>query len=76
MAEAYSRADARNKNTESAAILLVMGFSFLICVAGLGSCLFLAMKGMTAESIAAAVTGFSPILVNAISNFRNPPKSL
>jgi uncharacterized membrane protein len=74
MAELYSRSDIKGKNTESFAIIFGMTLSFLICLAGLGSCLFLALKGMTAESITAAVTGFSPILVNAISNFRRPEK--
>jgi hypothetical protein len=74
MAEAYSRAEIKSKNTESFAVLLGIGFSFIVCVAGLGACFFLALKGMTAESITAAVTGFSPILVNALSNLRKPSK--
>ncbi|MDR1230017.1 MAG: hypothetical protein LBK61_01305 [Spirochaetaceae bacterium] len=74
MAEEYSKAEIKSKNTESLAVILGMGFSFIVCVAGLGSCFFLALKGMTAESITAAVTGFSPILVNALANLKRPSK--
>ncbi|MDR1257515.1 MAG: hypothetical protein LBJ86_07185 [Spirochaetaceae bacterium] len=70
MAEAYSDADVRGRNTESLAIILGMTFSFLSCIGGLGACLALALKGMTAESITAAVAGISPIVINALSNFK------
>jgi uncharacterized membrane protein len=72
MAEEYARSDIKGKNTESFAIVLGMALSFLICISGLGACLFLALKGMTAESITAAITGFSPILLNALANLRKP----
>jgi uncharacterized membrane protein len=71
MAESYSKAEVKEKNTESLAIILGMTFSFMTCLAGLASCLFLAMKGMTAESITAAVAGISPIVINALSNFKS-----
>ncbi|MDR1525949.1 MAG: hypothetical protein LBS79_11965 [Tannerella sp.] len=70
LAEAYTRAEIKSKNTESLAVVLGMILSFIVSVAGLGSCVFLALKGMTAESVTAAVTGFSPILVNALSNLK------
>jgi uncharacterized membrane protein len=57
MAEEYSRADVKGMNTESLAVILGIILSFVVCLAGLGSCVALALKGMTAESIAAAVTG-------------------
>jgi uncharacterized membrane protein len=74
MAEAHSGAGVRGMNTESLAIVLGMAFSFVSCMAGLGVCLVLALKGMTAESIAAAVAGISPIVINTLSNFRRPSK--
>jgi uncharacterized membrane protein len=70
MAEAYAKAEVKEKNTESLAIILGMTFSFMTCLAGLAACLFLAMKGMTAASITAAVAGISPIVINALSNFK------
>jgi hypothetical protein len=74
MAESYSKADVNGKNTESLAIILGMVFSFLSCLGGLAACLFLALKGLTAESITAAVADISPIVLNALSNFRRPGK--
>jgi uncharacterized membrane protein len=74
MAESYSASDIRGKNAESLAIILGMVFSFIICLCGLVSCFVLALKGMTVESIAAAAAGISPIVINALSNFRRPPK--
>jgi uncharacterized membrane protein len=74
MAESYSRADVRERNTESLAIILGMTFSFAICLGGLAACLVLALKGMTAESITAAVAGISPIVINALANFKRPSK--
>ncbi|MDR0598295.1 MAG: hypothetical protein LBG14_07295 [Treponema sp.] len=72
MAEAYSAADVKERNAESLAIILGMVFSFLICLGGLAACLVLALKGMTAGSITAAVAGISPIVINALSSFRRP----
>jgi uncharacterized membrane protein len=72
LAEAYTLAEIKGKNTESLAVVLGMLLSFVVSLAGLGACIFLALKGLTAESITAAVTGFSPILVNAISNLKRP----
>jgi uncharacterized membrane protein len=74
MAESYSAADVKEKNTESLAIILGMVFSFMTCLGGLTACFVLALKGMTAESITAAVAGISPIVINALSNFRRPGK--
>jgi uncharacterized membrane protein len=74
MAESYSASDVRGKDTESLAIILGMVFSFMICLSGLAACFVLALKGMTVESIAAAVAGISPIVINALSNFRRPSK--
>jgi uncharacterized membrane protein len=73
LAEEYTRAEIKGKDTESRALILGMILSFIVSLAGLGSCLFLALKGMTAESITAAVTGFSPVLINAISNLKKSP---
>jgi uncharacterized membrane protein len=74
MAESYSKADVNGKNVESLAIILGMVFSFLSCLGGLAACLFLALKGLTAESITAAIAGISPIVLNALSNFRRSGK--
>jgi hypothetical protein len=74
MAEAYSKAEVRGRNTESLAIILGMIFSFMTCLGGLAACIALALKGMTAESITAAVAGISPIIINALSNFKRPSK--
>ncbi|MDR1176507.1 MAG: hypothetical protein LBK83_13675 [Treponema sp.] len=74
MAESYSEADVRAQNTISSAIIVGLIFSFIVCIGGLATCLVLAMKGMKAESITAAITGISPIVINALSNFRNPSK--
>jgi hypothetical protein len=74
MAESYSAAEVREKNTESLAVILGLAFSFMTCLGGLVACLVLALKGMTAESITAAVAGISPIVINALSNFRRPSK--
>jgi hypothetical protein len=65
---------SEGENTESLAVILGMAFSFLICLGGLAACLVLALKGMTAESITAAVAGISPIAINALSNFRSSSK--
>jgi uncharacterized membrane protein len=70
MAEAYSKAEVKEKNTESLSVILGMIFSFMTCIGGLGGCLFLALKGMTTESITAAVAGISPIVINALANFK------
>jgi hypothetical protein len=51
-----------------------MVFSFLSCLGGLAACLFLALKGLTAESITAAIAGISPIVLNVLSNFRRSGK--
>jgi uncharacterized membrane protein len=74
MAEAYSAADVKERNAESLAIILGMAFSFAICLGGLVACFVLALKGMTAESITAAVAGISPIVINALSSFKRPSK--
>ena len=74
MAEAYSAAEVKGRNTESLAVILGMTFSFTVCLGGLASCLVLALKGMTVESIAAAVAGISPIVINALSIFKRPSK--
>jgi uncharacterized membrane protein len=74
MAESYSKAEIKGKNTESLAVILGMLFSFMTCLGGLTACLILALRGMTAESITAAVAGISPIVINALSNFRRPSK--
>jgi uncharacterized membrane protein len=74
MAESYSRADIRVQNTRSLAIILGLVFSFVICIGGLAACLILATKGMKAESIAAAVAGIAPIVINALANFKNSSK--
>jgi uncharacterized membrane protein len=74
MAESYSKAEVKGINTESLAVILGMALSFLVCLGGLAVCLILALKGMTAESITAAVAGISPIVINALSNFRSSSK--
>jgi hypothetical protein len=74
MAESYSKAEVKERNTESLAVILGMAFSFLICLGGLAACLVLALKGMRAESITAAVAGISPIVINALSSFRRSSK--
>jgi hypothetical protein len=74
MAEAYSAAEVKERNTESFAIILGMMFSFAVSLGGLVLCLVLALKGMTAESITAAVAGISPIVINALSIFKSPSK--
>jgi uncharacterized membrane protein len=74
MVEAYAKAEIREQNIESLAVVLGMVFSFAICIGGLVVCLILALKGMKAESIAAAIAGISPIVINALSNFRRSAK--
>jgi uncharacterized membrane protein len=74
MAESYSKAEIRGKNTESLAVVLGIIFSFMVCLGGLAAGLVLALKGLRAESITAAVAGISPIVINALSNFRGPSK--
>jgi uncharacterized membrane protein len=74
MAEEYSKAEVKGRNIESMAIILGMGFSFLTCIAGLIFSVVLAINGMKAESITAAIAGVSPIIINALSNFRRPSK--
>jgi uncharacterized membrane protein len=74
MAESYAKAEVKEKNTESLAVIMGMLFSFVTCLGGLTACLVLALKGMRAESITAAVAGISPIVINALSNFRRPGK--
>jgi uncharacterized membrane protein len=74
MAEEYSKAEVRGRNVESLAVILGMGLSFLICVSGLALSAVLAIKGLKAESITAAIAGISPVVLNALSNLRRPPK--
>jgi uncharacterized membrane protein len=70
MAENHAVADVRRKNTESNSIILGQIFSFLLSMISIGSCIYLGTKGLTAEAITAAVGGFTPIIIAALSNFK------
>jgi uncharacterized membrane protein len=72
MAESYSAADVRARNTESLAIVLGLVFSFATCLIGLAACFILALKGLTVASIVTAAAGISPIVINALANFKRP----
>jgi uncharacterized membrane protein len=70
MAEIHAIADVRRKNIESNSIIMGQVFSFLLSMISIGSCIYLGTKGLTAEAITAAVGGFTPIIIAALSNFR------
>jgi len=61
--------EANNRN-EIRQGLMGQIFSFILGLAGLGASVFLAMEGLTAGAITAALGGISPIILAIIAGFR------
>jgi uncharacterized membrane protein len=70
MAEAHNAADVRMKNKESTSIILGQVFSFFLGCIGFGTSIFLAIRGLQAGAITAAIGGVAPVIIAALSNFR------
>lgn len=74
MAEKHAEANIRtqNKNANENLIGSILGqiLTFLIALSGLLLGTFLSIKGIEAGGIASIITGFSPILISAITNIR------
>lgn len=72
MAEKHADASIREQDriSRSNAIVPIIGqfFTLLLGILGVGSGVFLALKGFGAASIAAIIGGFAPIVIAAINN--------
>jgi hypothetical protein len=80
MAENHAAADVRGKDRMSFATFVVpfigQVFSFLLGLGGFVLCALLAMKGLKAESITAAIGGIAPIVVVALANLKKKQSPL
>jgi uncharacterized membrane protein len=70
MVEAHVAADVTTKNRESAAIMRGQLFTFGLGCIGFGVSALLAIKGLEAGAIAAAIGGISPIIISALTNLK------
>jgi uncharacterized membrane protein len=74
MAEAHAAADVKRKLKESSAIGNGQIFSFALGLVGFGVCTLLALRGIEAGAITAAIGGIIPIVVAALSNLKSRRK--
>lgn len=70
MVESHVAADVITKNRESAAIMRGQLFTFGLGCIGFGVSALLAVKGLEAGAIAAAIGGISPIIISALTNLK------
>jgi len=78
MAEAHNAADVVTKNRISLSNLIVpifgQVFTLLLGIGGILACIYLAISGYTGGAIAAIVSSFSPMVINAFKGLRQNKK--
>jgi uncharacterized membrane protein len=78
MTEAHVAADVKTKNRKSWSGLITpiigQALTFLLGIGGIGACIFLAIRGYTAEGIAVIIGSFAPMILNAISGLSHGNK--
>jgi uncharacterized membrane protein len=70
MAEDHNAADVAIKKSRAASPVLGQVFSFLISMAGFGTAILFAFKGIEAGAITAIIGGIAPIIIAALSNLK------
>ena len=78
MAEAHNAADIKTKNRISLSNLIIpiigQVFTLLLGTGGILACIYLARSGYTGGAIAAIVSSFSPMVINAFKGLRQSRK--
>ena len=78
MAEAHNEADINTKNRISLSNLIIpiigQVFTLLLGIGGILACIYLAKAGYTGGAIAAIVSSFSPMVINAFKGLRQSKK--
>jgi uncharacterized membrane protein len=78
MAEAHNAADVKIKDRISLSNLIVpiigQVFTLILGVGGIIACVYLAKSGFTSGAIAAIVSSFSPMVINAFRGLRQTKK--
>jgi hypothetical protein len=79
MAENHNAVDVEAKKSiyKSNLFVPIIGqiFTFLLGAGSLCACVYLASKGLAGGAITAMIAGFSPIVINALKNFRQNGQS-
>jgi uncharacterized membrane protein len=78
MAEAHNAADVKTKDRISLSNLIVpvigQVFTLILGAGGIAACVYLAKSGFTGGAVAAIVSSFSPMVINAFRGLRQTKK--